>query len=82
MAKRAVAPGRTGFLGSHLCERLLDGGQEVVRLDSFPTGTPRNVEHLIGHPDFQVVRRDVADYIHVPGPVDAVLHFASPASPT
>jgi dTDP-glucose 4,6-dehydratase len=81
MAHRAVVTGGAGFLGSYLCERLLDDGLEVVCLDNFLTGTPRNVEHLIGHPDFHVVRCDVSDYIHVPGRVDAVLHFASPASP-
>jgi len=73
--------GGAGFLGSHLCERLLGDGESVVCLDNFLTGTPRNVEHLLSSPDFTLVRTDVTDYIHVPGPVSAVLHFASPASP-
>jgi dTDP-glucose 4,6-dehydratase len=73
--------GGAGFLGSHLCERLLDDGEEVVCLDNFLTGSPRNVEHLIGRDGFQLVRVDVTEYIHVPGEVDFVLHFASPASP-
>lgn len=79
--KRAVVTGGAGFLGSHLCERLLLEGYQVVCLDNFLTGSPANVEHLIGDPAFALIRVDVAEYIHVPGPVDAVLHFASPASP-
>ena len=78
---RAVVTGGAGFLGSHLCERLLDDGYEVVCLDNFLTGSPRNVEHLMERPGFRLVRADVSDYVHVTGPVDAVLHFASPASP-
>lgn len=81
MTKRAVVTGGAGFLGSHLCERLLDEGYEVVCLDNFITGTPVNVEQLINERGFRLVRCDVTDYIHVTGPVDAVLHFASPASP-
>jgi dTDP-glucose 4,6-dehydratase len=73
--------GGAGFLGSHLCERLLSDGWDVVCLDNFLTGRPENVAHLIEHPGFRLVTVDVTDYIHVPGPVDAVLHFASPASP-
>jgi dTDP-glucose 4,6-dehydratase len=76
-----VVTGGAGFLGSHLCERLLLEGYEVLCLDNFLTGSPANVEHLIGDRAFSLVRVDVTDYIHVPGPVDAVLHFASPASP-
>jgi dTDP-glucose 4,6-dehydratase len=79
--KRAVVTGGAGFLGSHLCEQLLDGGYEVIALDDFCTGTPRNTAHLMGELGFRLVRTDVSDYIHVPGPVDVVLHFASPASP-
>jgi len=78
---RAVVTGGAGFLGSHLCERLLDDGSEVVCLDNFLTGTPRNVEHLLSRDGFTLVKVDVTDYVHVPGPVDSVLHFASPASP-
>ncbi|HWC34836.1 MAG TPA: UDP-glucuronic acid decarboxylase family protein [Mycobacteriales bacterium] len=78
---RAVVTGGAGFLGSHLCERLLDDGEEVVCLDNFLTGSPRNVEHLIGRPGFRLTNVDVTEYVHVPGPVDLVLHFASPASP-
>jgi dTDP-glucose 4,6-dehydratase len=78
---RAVITGGAGFLGSHLCERLLHEGYEVLCLDNFLTGTPNNVGHLLDHPRFRLIRVDVSDYIHVAGPVDAVLHFASPASP-
>ncbi len=78
---RAVVTGGAGFLGSHLCDRLLALDYEVLCLDNFATGTPANVAHLRGHPGFRLLRTDVTDYIYVGGPVDAVLHFASPASP-
>src|SRR3954451_359525 len=78
---RVVVTGGAGFLGSHLCERLLADGCEVVALDNFLTGTPRHVEHLMQYERFRLIKCDVTDYIHVPGPVDQVLHFASPASP-
>lgn len=78
---RAVVTGGAGFLGSHLCERLLADGCEVIALDNFLTGRPDNVEGLLGREGFTLVRCDVTDYVHVPGPVDLVLHFASPASP-
>ncbi len=78
---RTVVTGGAGFLGSHLCERLLADGDEVVALDNFLTGNPGNVAHLLENPAFRLVRADITDYVHVPGPVDQVLHFASPASP-
>ncbi len=81
MSQRAVVTGGAGFLGSYLCERLLAEGYQVVCLDNFLTGRPANVEHLLAEPDFRLLRVDLCDYVHVPGPVDAVLHFASPASP-
>ena len=77
---RAVITGGAGFLGSHLCRRLLAEGFEVVCMDSLLTGRASNVEDLRGE-RFQLVKVDVTNYIHVSGPVDAVLHFASPASP-
>lgn len=78
---RTVVTGGAGFLGSHLCEQLLADGHEVVALDNFLTGTPSNVEHLLERDGFRLVKCDVTDYVHIPGPVDQVLHFASPASP-
>ena len=79
--KRAVITGGAGFLGSHLGERLLADGFDVVCLDNFSTGSPENVAHLMENERFRLVRADVTDYVHVRGPVDLVLHFASPASP-
>jgi dTDP-glucose 4,6-dehydratase len=78
---RTVVTGGAGFLGSHLCERLLADGHEVLALDNFLTGTPSNVAHLLEHDRFRLVKADVTDYVHVTGPVDQVMHFASPASP-
>jgi len=78
---RVVVTGGAGFLGSHLCEQLLADGCEVVAIDNFLTGTPVNVEHLLEKQRFRLIRADITDYLHVAGPVDQVLHFASPASP-
>src|SRR5213082_1955367 len=78
---RAVVTGGAGFLGSHLCERLLNEGWDVLALDNLITGVDSNVTQLMNHPKFRVARGDVSKYIDVPGPVDYVLHFASPASP-
>ncbi|WP_310962208.1 UDP-glucuronic acid decarboxylase family protein [Nocardioides terrisoli] len=78
---RIVVTGGAGFLGSHLCTRLVDVGHEVLALDNFLTGVPGNVEHLRGKESFGLLEVDVIDGIDVPGPVDVVLHFASPASP-
>lgn len=78
---RVLVTGGAGFLGSHLCTRLVDEGHEVLAFDNFITGVPDNVAHLQGNPLFRLVRVDVTDYLHVPGDLDLVLHFASPASP-
>jgi dTDP-glucose 4,6-dehydratase len=78
---RAVVTGGAGFLGSHLCERLVADGYEVVCLDNFVTGTPANVAHLAETGPFRLVRSDVTEHVYVAGEVDLVLHFASPASP-
>ncbi len=79
--ERVVVTGGAGFLGSHLCERLLTEGCEVVALDNLLTGSPVNIARLLSHERFRFIRCDITDYIHVPGAVDRVLHFASPASP-
>jgi dTDP-glucose 4,6-dehydratase len=79
--QRVVVTGGAGFLGSHLCDVLWAEGAQVVCLDNFLTGTPANVAHLVGRKGFQLLQFDVTDYVHVPGRVDTVLHFASPASP-
>ena len=78
---RAVVTGGAGFLGSHLCDYLLDRGWEVLAIDNLVTGTPSNLRHLAANPKFAIVQHDVTKFIDVPGPVDYVLHFASPASP-
>jgi dTDP-glucose 4,6-dehydratase len=78
---RIIVAGGAGFLGSHLCERLLDDGQDVVCFDNFLTGRPQNVEHLLDRRSFRLINQDVTDFIRVAGPVDAVMHLASPASP-
>ena len=78
---RVVVTGAAGFLGSHLCDRLLERGDEVVGLDNLVTGDVANLEHLFGTPGFTFVEHDVSTFIWVPGEVDAVLHLASPASP-
>ncbi len=78
---RVLLTGVAGFIGSHLCDRLLAEGHSVVGLDNFVTGSPDNVAHLAGNDQFLFIRHDVSNYIYVPGRVEAVLHFASPASP-
>lgn len=79
--RRAVVTGGAGFLGSHLCTALVDQEVEVLCLDNFLTGTPANVAHLMQQRGFRMVQCDITDFVHVGGPVDLVLHFASPASP-
>lgn len=78
---RVVITGGSGFVGSHLCERFLKDGHEVVCLDNFITGSPRNTDHLLDDPAFARIECDVSLGLPVEGPIDALLHFASPASP-
>jgi dTDP-glucose 4,6-dehydratase len=78
---RVLVTGGAGFLGSHLCDRLLAEGHEVVAMDNLVTGNPRNICHLETDPRFRFVRQDVTQFIRIDGPLEAVLHFASPASP-
>ena len=78
---RVMVTGAAGFLGSHLCDRLLKEGHEVIGLDNLITGNIRNVEHLSGNSRYQFIKHDVTEYIFLSGRLDALLHFASPASP-
>ena len=78
---RTLITGGAGFLGSHLCDRLLDDGHEVVCMDNFLTGSPGNIAHLAQSSRFTFLEHDVTEYIEIKGPLDYVLHFASPASP-
>jgi len=78
---RILITGGAGFIGSHLAERMLAEGHTVIVMDNLITGSTRNIEHLAGRDDFLFIKQDVTNYIYIEGPVDAVLHFASPASP-
>ena len=79
--KRILVTGGAGFIGSHLCRRLLDEGCEVIAIDNLLTGRIENIEPLLGHPKFEFQHYDVTNFLFVAGPLDAILHFASPASP-
>jgi dTDP-glucose 4,6-dehydratase len=78
---RVLVTGGAGFLGSHLCDRLIGGGHQVVALDNFITGNPTNIEHLQGHEQFELVQADLCEGIPVEGTFDWIFHLASPASP-
>ncbi|MGC9328126.1 MAG: GDP-mannose 4,6-dehydratase, partial [Candidatus Hinthialibacter sp.] len=78
---RTLITGGAGFLGSHLADALLNRGHEVICIDNLITGDLRNIEHLFGQDGFLFIRQDVTNYIHLPGSIDNILHFASPASP-
>ena len=78
---RVLITGGAGFLGSHLVDRLLEGGHEAIVFDNLLTGRVANIEHHLGHDRFKFVKQDVTEYLHVGGDLDAVVHFASPASP-
>ncbi|MDX1636965.1 MAG: UDP-glucuronic acid decarboxylase family protein [Balneolaceae bacterium] len=78
---KVLITGGAGFLGSHLCDRFLEEGYRVVCMDNLITGNPDNIAHLWGNQDFTFVEHDVTNYIYVPGELDLILHFASPASP-
>ncbi|MBN8587086.1 MAG: SDR family oxidoreductase [Rhodothermia bacterium] len=79
--KRTLITGGAGFIGSHLCDRFIQEGHEVICMDNFITGSPDNIAHLMGHPRFSLIRHDVSNYVYVAGELDFILHFASPASP-
>ncbi len=78
---RVLITGGAGFLGSHLCDRFLQEGYEVIAMDNLITGNVRNIAHLAGHERFRFIKQDVTEYLYIEGPLDAVLHLASPASP-
>ena len=78
---RILIAGAAGFLGSHLCDRFITEGMEVLGMDNLITGNMENLEHLMGNPKFKFYNKDVSNQIHVPGKLDYILHFASPASP-
>jgi dTDP-glucose 4,6-dehydratase len=78
---RVLITGGAGFLGSHLCDRFLAEGHTVIAMDNLITGSTDNIAHLTGHERFTYIKHDVTNYIYVDGPLDAILHFASPASP-
>jgi len=79
--KRVLITGGAGFLGSHLCDRFIKEGYHVIAMDNLITGDLRNIEHLFPLPNFEFYHHDVSKFIHVPGELDYILHFASPASP-
>jgi dTDP-glucose 4,6-dehydratase len=78
---RILVTGGAGFIGSHLCERLLAEGNDVICIDNFVTGSPDNIAPFLGNQRFRFIQQDVTNFIYVPGALDAILHFASPASP-
>src|SRR5438105_12275015 len=78
---RSLVTGGAGFLGSHLCDRLIAEGHEVICMDNLITGKAENIAHLFGNPQFSFIQHDVTNYIFVEGKLDYILHFASPASP-
>lgn len=78
---RVLITGGAGFLGSHLCDKFINNGDDVICMDNFITGSPENIVHLFGNKNFKFIEQDVTDYIYIDGDVDFILHFASPASP-
>lgn len=79
--KRVLITGAAGFLGSHLCDKFIDEGFQVIGMDNFITGDLKNINHLLNHPHFQLIEHDVTEFIKIEGKLDYILHFASPASP-
>ena len=81
MFKTILITGAAGFLGSHLCDRFISECYKVIAMDNFITGDEDNIAHLRGHENFEFIHHDVTEFVNVDGPLDYILHFASPASP-
>lgn len=81
MKKRVLITGAAGFLGSHLCDRFIREGFQVAAMDNLITGSKTNIEHLFQHPDFEFFHHDISKFVHLPGELHYIMHFASPASP-
>lgn len=79
--ERVLITGAAGFLGSHLCDKFIDEGFQVIGMDNFITGDLKNINHLLNHPHFQLIEHDVTEFVKIEGNLDYILHFASPASP-
>lgn len=81
MPKTILITGAAGFLGSHLCDRFINEGFSVIGMDNFITGDPKNISHILNHPNFTFIEHDVTEFVNIQGQLDYILHFASPASP-
>src|SRR5690606_21280290 len=79
--KRVLITGAAGFIGSHLCDKFILEGFEVIGMDNLITGNLNNISHLLSHPNFSFIQHDITQFVAIDGPLDYILHFASPASP-
>src|SRR5690606_13516037 len=81
MSEKILITGAAGFLGSHLCDKFIEEGYQIIGMDNLITGDLKNIAHLFEHENFVFYHHDVSKFVHVPGDLDYILHFASPASP-